>query len=68
MEFRESGLLLFVNTFLHIFGWVIVIEMDDDGNECVSGPYILARLPRGLDDPRLPETYEGDAEGSPAAP
>lgn len=34
-ELRESGLLLFVNTFLHIFGWVIVVEMDDDGNESV---------------------------------
>ena len=30
-EFRENG-LLFVNTFLHIFGWCIVIECDDDGD------------------------------------
>lgn len=28
-EFRESGLLWFVNTTLHIFGWSIVIEMVD---------------------------------------
>ena len=25
-EFRKTGLLLFVNQFLHIFGWAIVIE------------------------------------------
>lgn len=31
-EFRAYGLLTFVNQFLHLFGWVIVIEYDDDGN------------------------------------
>lgn len=30
-EFRESGLLLFINTFLHIFGWVIVVVENEDG-------------------------------------
>lgn len=29
-EFRETGLLCFVNTFLHIFGWCIVIEKDGE--------------------------------------
>jgi len=33
-EFRNSGLLLFVNQFLHIFGWAITIEFDEKGN-CV---------------------------------
>ena len=28
-EFRESGLLWFVNTTLHMFGWSIVVEMID---------------------------------------
>jgi hypothetical protein len=27
-EFRETGLLWFVNTTLHAFGWVICIEKD----------------------------------------
>lgn len=27
--FRSSGLLTFVNTFLHLFGWVIVLEYED---------------------------------------
>ena len=36
-EFRDSGLLWFVNTILHMFGWAIVINFknydkeDDDG-------------------------------------
>ena len=29
-EFRATGLLMFVNAFLHIFGWVIVV--DENGN------------------------------------
>lgn len=35
VEFRDSGLLRFVNNFLHIFGWSIVITMDKAG-EIVS--------------------------------
>ena len=27
-KFRETGLLLLMNQFLHIFGWAIVIECD----------------------------------------
>ena len=27
-EFRKTGLLLFVNMFLHIFGWSICVVMD----------------------------------------
>ena len=37
-EFRSTGLLVFVNTFLHIFGWAIVVELGDDGKETVY-PY-----------------------------
>lgn len=29
-EFRKTGLLLFVNQFLHIFGWAIVVDTDTD--------------------------------------
>lgn len=29
-EFRESGLLWFINTTLHMFGWAIVLEFDGD--------------------------------------
>ncbi|ULH29024.1 hypothetical protein FH581_017240 (plasmid) [Leptospira weilii] len=29
-EFRSTGLLLFVNHFLHIFGWAIVFEFSEN--------------------------------------
>ena len=29
LYFRSTGLLHFVNMFLHIFGWCIVIELDE---------------------------------------
>lgn len=34
-EFRQTGLLTLLNTFLHIFGWAIVIQTNDDGTEVV---------------------------------
>lgn len=30
MEFRDSGLLWFVNRILHVFGWVLVVKVDTD--------------------------------------
>lgn len=30
-EFRESGLLWWVNMILHTFGWSIVINVEDNG-------------------------------------
>jgi hypothetical protein len=29
-EFREAGLLWWINTILHMFGWAIVYEIDED--------------------------------------
>ena len=29
-EFRESGLLWWINTMLHTFGWAIVVELDKE--------------------------------------
>lgn len=37
-EFRETGLLWFINTILHTFGWTIVIEYDDDNNNVKAFP------------------------------
>ena len=28
-EFRDNGLLWFINTILHMFGWAIVVEVDN---------------------------------------
>lgn len=30
-EFREAGLLWFVNMILHAFGWAICVDIGDDG-------------------------------------
>jgi hypothetical protein len=38
-EFRESGLLWFINTILHMFGWAIVVDVDMEDNnikECYT--------------------------------
>lgn len=35
VEFRSTGLLWWINTILHTFGWAIVLELDDN-NECVD--------------------------------
>ena len=29
-EFRNTGLVLFINQILHVFGWAIVFDMDGD--------------------------------------
>ena len=34
-EFRQTGLMTMLNTFLHIFGWAIVVQLNDDGTEIV---------------------------------
>lgn len=31
-EFKEAGLLWWVNCGLHLFGWAIVFDVDDDGS------------------------------------
>lgn len=31
-EFRDTGLLWFINTILNVFGWGIYIGLDDEGN------------------------------------
>lgn len=37
-EFQDSGLLWLVNTFLHVFGWALLVKVDDDGNFCGCVP------------------------------
>lgn len=32
-EFRETGLLWFINSILHLFGWAIVVSKDGDKQE-----------------------------------
>jgi len=54
-EFRETGLLLFINQFLHIFGWAIVIETCEDSGISIMYP---ARVKyRGFDEKCTSEAY-----------
>jgi hypothetical protein len=46
-EFRETGLLLIVNTILHALGWVIVFETE--GNKIVNS-YPARTKFRGFDN------------------
>lgn len=54
-EFRESGLLLYINQILHVFGWAIVVELKD--NEIVD--IYPARVKfRGFDNESVSNSYK----------
>lgn len=36
-EFRKSGLLLFINQILHVFGWAIVVKFENYDEETDDG-------------------------------
>lgn len=37
-EFRESGMLWFANRILHMFGWAIILDIEDDGSVSAAYP------------------------------
>ena len=37
-EFRSTGLLWWTNRMLHLFGWTIVLEIDENGAVCGAYP------------------------------
>ena len=50
-EFRENGFLWWINMILHTFGWAIVIDIDDNGEEILmTKDHILPRSKGGIDD------------------
>lgn len=50
-EFRASGLLWFVNRILHVFGWSIAVEIDqDDPTQTVRNAYPIRTKFRGFDE------------------
>lgn len=55
-EFRATGLLTFVNTFLHIFGWCIVVVMDD--NDTVVSVYPARTEYRGFPEKSMSRAYK----------
>ena len=53
-EFRNIGLLYFINSFLHIFGWAICLEFKDDK---VVDVYPARCKYRGFDNEIISASY-----------
>jgi len=54
-EFRETGLLFYINQILHVFGWAIVVDVDDSGNIVNAWP---ARVKfRGFSEDAIDKGY-----------
>lgn len=47
-DFKETGLLWFINTILHTFGWAICVEVNDSGT--VTNAYPARVKFRGFDE------------------
>jgi hypothetical protein len=58
-EFRSTGLFLFVNQFLHIFGWALVLQVDGDE---VINVYPARVEHRGFDRKYVDEAYKRVSE------
>lgn len=55
-DFRSTGLPVFINGLLHIFGWAIVFVVDEDGKCTVAYP---ARVKyRGWDEQSQEEAHK----------
>lgn len=55
-EFRETGLVLFINSILHVFGWSLVFEIDSDTKE-ITNVYPARVKFRGFDENSASESY-----------
>ncbi len=55
-EFRDSGLLWWINTMLHMFGWAIAYEFDDNKN--ITNVYPARVKFRGFGDKQVEEGYQ----------
>jgi hypothetical protein len=55
-EFRDSGLLWWINMILHTFGWAIVIDVEND--ETIARAYPARVKFRGFDEKNNDEGYQ----------
>ena len=55
-EFRESGLFWLTNTFLHAFGWALVVELDKESKE-ITSVYPARVKFRGFDEKTNTDGY-----------
>lgn len=53
-DFRNSGLLWFINTILHLFGWAIAVEVS---KEKIVNVYPVRTIFRGFDEQSNTEGY-----------
>ena len=56
-EFRSSKLLWFVNRTLHLFGWAIIVELDQDGH--ANNAYPARVTYRGFDEDTEEDGFVG---------
>lgn len=54
-EFRRTGLFGWINMILHTFGWVLVVEVDDNSN--ITAAYPARTKFRGFDTASQGEIY-----------
>lgn len=54
-EFRSTGLVLIVNQILHIFGWALVFEVENDE---IKSVYPARVKFRGFDNKSTDEAYQ----------
>jgi len=54
-EFRSTGLVLIINQILHIFGWAIVFEIEDD---VIKNVYPARVKFRGFGNDSTSEAYK----------
>lgn len=54
-EFRKTGLLWFINSILHIFGWAIVVKQD---NNIIVDVYPARVKYRGFSEKTNTEGYQ----------
>ncbi len=60
-EFRKTGLLLFINQILHVFGWAIVFDFesyDEEKEDGIIKEVYPARVKfRGFDNDSVSKSY-----------
>jgi hypothetical protein len=59
-EFRDSGLLWWINMILHTFGWAIVVEVEEDGT--IKSAYPSRVKFRGFNESSNDEGYQKVSE------
>lgn len=57
-EFRDTGLLWFINCILHVFGWAIVIEADKHDYNKIFSVYPARVTFRGFSGSSNEKGYE----------